>query len=136
MNYWKHDGFLPLQMGDVPVHFFTFGGATAPLDDGAYYGVTRSVTQMTAGADAETTEPCLQLFATDVRHASCSLSSIHLRWTGIHSYIGTFFRRRWFNAFSRVHHCWKGDSLLLFCVIRHMLDTYIPRYTVANHFVS
>ncbi|KAH0830197.1 hypothetical protein J3R83DRAFT_1552 [Lanmaoa asiatica] len=65
-NFWKHDGFLPLQVGDQPVEFFTYGGgSSAPLDDGVYSGIARAITRMTAGADPATTEPVLQMFASD-----------------------------------------------------------------------
>ena len=66
-QFWKHDGFLPLHGGDFPVEVFTFGGgASAPLDDGAFFGAACIVACMTAGADAQTTEPVLQLFVNEV----------------------------------------------------------------------
>lgn len=86
-NYWKHDGFLPLQMGDLLIHFFTFGGAMASLDDGAYYGVACTITQMTAGAGTETTEPSPQLFATDMHYTFWLFSFTDPHSTGIYSYV-------------------------------------------------
>lgn len=62
---WKHDGFLPLPLGDLAVDFFTFGGDPAPLEDGPYSGIARVVLQATAGSNVDTTDPILQLFATD-----------------------------------------------------------------------
>lgn len=51
---------------NLPIQFFTFeGGVTTPLDDGTYYGVAHAIVQMTAGTNVETSEPDLQLFATD-----------------------------------------------------------------------
>lgn len=64
-NFWKHEGFLPLPSGDLAVDFFTFGGDAAPLDDGPYSGIARVIAQQTAGSNVETTDPVLQLFATD-----------------------------------------------------------------------
>lgn len=64
-TFWKHDGFLPLPSGDLAVDFFTFGGDPAPLEDGPYSGIARIVSQTTVGSNVETTDPMLQLFATD-----------------------------------------------------------------------
>ncbi|KAH0828777.1 hypothetical protein J3R83DRAFT_3215 [Lanmaoa asiatica] len=51
-KFWKHEGSLPLQAGDQPVEFFTFGGgASAPLDDGVYFGTARVVTRTTIAND-------------------------------------------------------------------------------------
>ncbi|KAH0832982.1 hypothetical protein J3R83DRAFT_11960, partial [Lanmaoa asiatica] len=45
-NVWKHDGFLPLQVGDQPAEFFTYGGgSSAPLYDSVYSGVARDITR-------------------------------------------------------------------------------------------
>ncbi|KAI5991919.1 hypothetical protein EDD15DRAFT_2197349 [Pisolithus albus] len=64
-TFWKHDGFLPLPSGDLAVDFFTFGGDPAPLEDGPYSGIARVVSQTTAGSNVDTSDPILQLFATD-----------------------------------------------------------------------
>lgn len=64
-NFWKHEGFIPLTSGDLPVEFFTFGGDGAPLDNGAYCGVARVVARTTAGVTADAEDPILQLFAND-----------------------------------------------------------------------
>ena len=66
-QFWKHDRFLPLHAGDLPVNVFTFGGgASAPLNDGVFFGSAHVVARITAGTDAQTTEPMLQLFVNEV----------------------------------------------------------------------
>ena len=66
-QFWKHNGFLPLRNEDLKVEVFTFGrGASAPLDEGVYFGTARVVARMTTGADTQTTEPVLQLFVNEV----------------------------------------------------------------------
>ena len=78
-QFWKHHGFLPLHGGDLPVDVFTFGGgASAPLDDGAFFGSARVVARITVGADAQTTEPMLQLFVNEVRDSNQLKSSMPL----------------------------------------------------------
>ena len=66
-QFWKYDRFLPLHVGDLPVDVFSFGGgASAPFNDSAFFGSARMVARITAGADAQTTEPMLQLFVNEV----------------------------------------------------------------------
>jgi len=60
-TFWKHDGVLPLQAGDLSVDLFTFGGNPAPLDEGLYSGVARAVTRLTAEDHA----PRLELYANE-----------------------------------------------------------------------
>ncbi|KAG2093149.1 uncharacterized protein F5147DRAFT_779470 [Suillus discolor] len=80
-RFWKMDGFVPLATDgedtsnamDLPASVFTFGGSTAPTEDGVYFINARLITT-TAGD-----EPALELYCVDriqPLDSACALSSV------------------------------------------------------------